>query len=57
MAQIVVKENITRTLNQIEELTREIYRLERVLRVFQGMADSGVETIDVPEEQKIEPVD
>lgn len=57
MAQIVVKENITRTLNQIEELTREIYRLEGVLRVFQGMADSGVETIDVPEEQKIEPVD
>jgi len=49
MAQIVVKENITRTLNQIEELTREIYRLEGVLRVFQGMADSGVETIDVPE--------
>jgi hypothetical protein len=52
MAQLIVKENITRTLNQIEEMTREIYRLEGVLRVFQGLKESGVETIDVPDDEQ-----
>lgn len=50
-----VEENIKQTIRQIENMTREILRLEGTLRVFQQLKEAGVEEIDIdPEKLKEE---
>ena len=46
-----VEENIKQTIRQIENMTREILRLEGTLRVFQQLKDAGVDEIDVNAEK------
>lgn len=43
-----VKQNIQRIVEQIDSLTKELYRLEGSLRVFQEMERNGILTVDVP---------
>lgn len=51
-----VKQNIQRIIDQIEVLTKEIYRLEGSLRVFQEMERNGILTVEVPDAPKEEEV-
>lgn len=43
-----VKQNIQRILEQIDLLTKELYRLEGSLRVFQEFEKNGIVTVDIP---------
>lgn len=57
MGKFNIEENIQRTFNALENTTKEMYRLEGMLRVFQQLKDAGVTEFDVnddaaPEEQK-----
>lgn len=45
-----VKQNIQRIIEQIDTLTKELYRLEGSLRVFREMERNGILTVDVPTE-------
>lgn len=49
-----VKQNIQRIVEQIDLLTKELFRLEGSLRVFQEMERNGILTVDVPEQQPTE---
>lgn len=52
-----VKQNIQRIVEQIDLLTKELFRLEGSLRVFQEMERNGILTVDVPEQQPTEPTE
>lgn len=52
MSKVDVKENIKRIIDQIDGLTKEIFRLEGSLRVFQEFEKNGVAFVDVPVQQE-----
>jgi len=54
MSKVDVKENIKNIITQIDGLTKELFRLEGSLRVFQEFEKNGVLFVDVPEEGKEE---
>jgi hypothetical protein len=50
MSKVDVRENIKTIITQIDGLTKELFRLEGSLRVFQEFEKNGVLFVDVPEE-------
>jgi hypothetical protein len=50
MGKFNIEDNIQRTFTALENTTKEMYRLEGMLRVFQQLKDAGVTEIDVKEE-------
>jgi len=54
MSKVDVKENIKRIIDQIDGLTKELFRLEGSLRVFQEFEKNGVLFVDVPESTETE---
>mgnify|MGYP001215653189 FL=1 len=48
-----VEENIKRILDQIDQMTREVLRLEGSLRVFRELADSGIKEVEIPDDQQV----
>jgi hypothetical protein len=52
MSKVDVKENIKNIITQIDGLTKELFRLEGSLRVFQEFEKNGVLFVDVPEDGK-----
>lgn len=44
-----VYENISKIRQTIDEMTREILRLEGSLRVFLGFKENGLSEVDIPE--------
>ena len=51
MSKLSIEENIKTTIQQIENMTREILRLEGSVRVFQQLKEAGVEDIEVDAEK------
>ena len=54
MSKVDVKENIKRIIEQIDGLSKELFRLEGSLRVFQEFEKNGVLFVDVPESAETE---
>jgi hypothetical protein len=52
-----VLDNIKKIENQIDEMTREIHRLEGSLRVFREFAINGLTEVEVPGALPKEPED
>lgn len=50
MGKFNIEDNIQRTFNALENTTKEMYRLEGMLRVFQQLKDAGVTEIDVKDD-------
>lgn len=50
MPVIDVEENITQIATSMEDMHKEILRLEGMLRTFQGFKDSGLQHITLPAE-------
>jgi len=46
-----IEENIKSTIQQMENLSREILRLEGTVRLLQQLKEAGVDDIDVDEEK------
>ena len=51
MPKVSIEENIKTTIRDIDNLTKEIYRLEGSLRLLQNLKAGGVEEVDVDEEK------
>lgn len=49
MPTLNVQDNINKIRQTIDEMTREILRLEGSLRVFLGFKENGLSEVDVPE--------
>jgi len=49
MPTLNVDENIIKIRQSIDEMTREILRLEGSLRVFLGFKENGLTEVDMPE--------
>lgn len=49
MPTLNVDENISKIRQTIDEMTREILRLEGSLRVFLGFKENGLSEVDIPE--------
>ena len=49
MPTLNVQDNINKIHQTIDEMTREILRLEGSLRVFLGFKENGLSEVDVPE--------
>lgn len=49
MPTLNVNENISKIRQSIDEMTREILRLEGSLRVFLGFKENGLIEVDMPE--------
>jgi lipid II:glycine glycyltransferase (peptidoglycan interpeptide bridge formation enzyme) len=49
MPTLNVDENINKIRQSIDEMTREILRLEGSLRVFLGFKENGLTEVDIPE--------
>jgi hypothetical protein len=49
MPTLNVDENISKIRQTIDEMTREILRLEGSLRVFLGFKENGLSEVDMPE--------
>jgi lipid II:glycine glycyltransferase (peptidoglycan interpeptide bridge formation enzyme) len=49
MPTLNVDENINKIRQSIDEMTREILRLEGSLRVFLGFKENGLTEVDMPE--------
>lgn len=49
MSKLNVDENITKIRQSIDEMTREILRLEGALRVFLGFKENGLTEVEIPE--------
>jgi hypothetical protein len=52
MPKLNVKENVEKIEKALEEMTQEVLRLQGSLRVFKGLAENGVEEIDIPEKEE-----
>lgn len=50
MGKFNIEDNIQRTFAALENTTKEMYRLEGMLRVFQQLKDAGVTEIDVKDD-------
>lgn len=50
MPVIDVEENITQIMTSMEDMQKEILRLEGMHRTFQGFKDAGLTTITLPAE-------
>jgi len=48
MPKLNVDENIKKIRESIDELTREILRLEGSLRVFLGFKENGLDEVELP---------
>lgn len=46
-----IEENIKSTIQQMENMSREILRLEGTVRLLQQLKEAGVDDIDVDEEK------
>jgi hypothetical protein len=49
MPTLNVNDNITKIRQTIDEMTREILRLEGSLRVFLGFKENGLTEVEMPE--------
>jgi hypothetical protein len=49
MPTLNVNDNITKIRQTIDEMTREILRLEGSLRVFLGFKENGLTEVEIPE--------
>lgn len=49
MPTLNVQDNINKIRQTIDEMTREILRLEGSLRVFLGFKENGLTEVDIPE--------
>jgi len=49
MPTLNVNDNITKIRQTIDEMTREILRLEGSLRVFFGFKENGLTEVEIPE--------
>lgn len=49
MPTLNVEDNINKIRQTIDEMTREILRLEGSLRVFLGFKENGLTEVDIPE--------
>jgi len=57
MPSVNVEENIKKIISAIEQMSKEILRLEGSLRMFQEFKASGLETIELPHEPRPEKSD
>ena len=48
MAKVNVEENIKKIMEAIDNMTREVLRLEGSLRVFREFHENGVKEVEIP---------
>jgi len=48
MAKVNVEENIKKIMDAIDNMTREVLRLEGSLRVFREFHENGVKEVEIP---------
>ena len=53
MAKVNVEENIKKIMDAIDNMTREVLRLEGSLRVFREFHENGVKEVEIPEEEEV----
>lgn len=57
MPKLNVDDNITKIRQTIDEMTREILRLEGSLRVFLGFKENGLTEVEMPEAEAEEVIE